>query len=68
MCVANLFSAPPAPQVIPAPTKTSQDTQNSEEAQRSRMALSTRGIGATILTSGLGASTAPKVSGVTLGV
>ncbi len=67
MCFAGLFKAPAPPPVIPAPSKTSADVQAGEERIRGALALSSRGFASTILTSGSGDTSTPKLSGVTLG-
>lgn len=67
MCLPGVFSAPKAPPVIAAPTKTSADMQLAEEQARARLGASTNGFAGTIL-SKPGTTATPQVSGVTLGV
>lgn len=66
MCLFKNKSAP-APVITPPPVKSSADIQLETEEERKRLGFTTRGLAATILTAGLGDSSAVPTRGVVLG-
>lgn len=66
MCMFKSKSVP-VPVASAAPTKTSAEIQQEAEKERMRNPLSLFGFASTIMTSGLGDTSAPRVRGVTLG-
>lgn len=66
MCFLPKQQTVQAPVAETAPQKTDAQIQSEAEKERQQRAYSTRGIAATILTSGLGDTTAAPTRGVTL--